>query len=329
MDRIAGSSQQERVELFQAAADKLGMVPAAIEKDFWVCWVLKKIFEHPVLSHQLLFKGGTSLSKCFGLIERFSEDIDLILDWRLLTDENPYQDRSNTQQDRFNKAIAVSAQEYVTGTLQDQLEELFSGTGTLVPESSVPPALLFQYPRAFDVDYIRPEILIEVGPMSAMLPSREMVVQSHAAIEFPQLFEDAAVPVHVIEPRKTFWDKITILHVEAHRPDSKAIPNRYSRHYYDLYKMLTSPVKAEAMADLDLLRRVTAFKNKFYPQGWANYQAAIDGVFTLVPQPHTVEALKRDYEGMQEMIHGEYPGFEVIMGAITLFEVELKEALAK
>lgn len=329
MDKVARFSQQERAELFQATADKLAMLPAVIEKDFWVCWVLKKIFEHPVLSHQLLFKGGTSLSKCFGLIERFSEDIDLILDWTLLTNENPYQDRSNTQQDKFNKAISGSAQTYVTDILRTQLEDLFGGMGSLISESATPPALLFRYPRAFDSDYIRSEILIEVGPMSAMVPKRNMAVKSYAAIEFAKLFDDADVPVRVIEPRKTFWDKITICHVEAHRPVSKATPSRYSRHYYDLYMMLNSRVKDDAMADLDLLTRVTEFKNKFYPQSWANYQAAIDGKFSLLPQAHIMKALRDDYEGMREMIHGEYPEFDAIMNAIALFEVELNEALAR
>lgn len=327
MDKVAGMSELERSELIQETAAQLGLAPAAVEKDFWVCWVLKKIFEHPVLSRQLLFKGGTSLSKCYGLIDRFSEDIDLILDWRLLTSEDLYATRSNTQQDKFNKYIETAAQEHVVTVLKPEFEKLFAGIGALEPDSVAPRALLFRYPRAFESGYIRPEVLLEVGPMSAMAPSQEMVVQSQAAAAFPHFFEDPNVPVCVIEPRKTFWDKITILHVEAHRPVTKSTPDRYSRHYYDIYKMLGANVKAQAMDDLDLLRSVAAFKHKFYPQGWANYEAALEGRFTLVPQTHTMDALQRDYEGMAEMIYGQVPDFDVIMESIREFEAELSEAM--
>jgi len=84
MDKIAAGPASDRRDLFQESASRLGMNPAIVEKDFWVCWILKLLFAEPALKNQMVFKGGTSLSKVFGLIDRFSEDIDLVLDWRLL-----------------------------------------------------------------------------------------------------------------------------------------------------------------------------------------------------------------------------------------------------
>ena len=124
MNKVAGMNAQNRSEIFRVSGNKLGISESAIEKDFWVCWVLKNVFEEPALANQVLFKGGTSLSKCFGLIDRLSEDIDLILDWNLLTDENPYEKRSNTQQDKFNKHMESTAQEYVKSTLLPQVSAL-------------------------------------------------------------------------------------------------------------------------------------------------------------------------------------------------------------
>lgn len=105
MDNIAHASEQVRKELFGETAARKGMSPAVVEKDFWVCWILGKIFADESLSRRLLFKGGTSLSKAFGLIRRFSEDVDLILDWRQITDEDPSAERSNSSQTKLNKAI--------------------------------------------------------------------------------------------------------------------------------------------------------------------------------------------------------------------------------
>ena len=109
MDKVALLPSSERAELFQETSARRGVSPAIIEKDFWVCWVLKQIFSSEELQPHFVFKGGTSLSKVFGLIDRFSEDVDMILDWRLLgygPKEDPYQNQpSSTQQNRFNQQM--------------------------------------------------------------------------------------------------------------------------------------------------------------------------------------------------------------------------------
>jgi len=122
---------------------------------------------------------------------------------------------------------------------------------------------------------------------------------------------------------KTFWDKVTILHCEAHRPEDKQQPQRYSRHYYDLYKMLNSPVKADAMNNYELLRRTFEFKHKFYPQGFARYLDAIAGLIRLIPEEYRLKQLANDYAAMKEMIFGDFPSWHEIVEEIAGFEEEL------
>jgi hypothetical protein len=138
MDRIATGPPKDRRDLFSETASRLGMNPAIVEKDFWVCWILKHLFAEPALKGQMVFKGGTSLSKVFGLIDRFSEDIDLILDWRLLgyghdESNDPYQAiQSKTKQSRYNQEMNAKAAAYIRGTLLGQLSQLFAGVSGVV-----------------------------------------------------------------------------------------------------------------------------------------------------------------------------------------------------
>ena len=117
MDKVARLSSTERQELFSEAAARKGVTPAIIEKDFWVTWVLSKLFANDELARLLMFKGGTSLSKVFRLIERFSEDIDLILDWNVLTSEEPLEDRSRRKQETLNNTINEQAKTYIAQIL--------------------------------------------------------------------------------------------------------------------------------------------------------------------------------------------------------------------
>jgi hypothetical protein len=323
-EKIALLNEEERKELFQESAAQLGMMPAAIEKDFWVCWALERIFSNQTLNRQLLFKGGTSLSKCYNLIERFSEDIDLILDWRLITNSDPYEKRSNTQQDKFNKAMEQDASRYISNELLSQLKELFEGYELSI-KPDAPKSILLTYPIAFKSDYIKPQVELEFGPMSAMTPNKKYTIAPYCQNIAPKELGELALEVRSIKAVKTFWDKVTILHCEAHRPERKAQQARYSRHYYDVYRMLNSPIKQAAMEDQALLKTTFEFKHKFYPQSFAKYQDAINGDITLMPPDFRQSALQKDYDAMNEMIYGEYPSWESIMNTIKAFEQELAD----
>lgn len=323
MDRIVTLSADARSELFRETAARLGATPAVAEKDFWVTWVLGRLFADVDLSQCLLFKGGTSLSKVYGVIERFSEDIDLILDWRTVTGEDPRAQRSASAQERLNKAIDTEAQAYIAHELLPRVQATLGGHCTCAISTTDPHVIDIRYPAAFPDTYLRPELRLEIGPLAAWLPHEERAIRSYAAECFPAVFTSPTATVRVIRAERTFWEKATILHHEAHRPAGTLQPSRYSRHYYDLARLDASPVKAAALADLALLHEVVAFKQRFYPRPWARYELAMPGSFRLVPAGEVLKTVRADYVSMADMIFGERPEFEEIMTTLAALESEI------
>ncbi|MBR4663602.1 MAG: nucleotidyl transferase AbiEii/AbiGii toxin family protein [Lentisphaeria bacterium] len=312
MEKIINASPAERQRVFQTAAATLRIAPEMVEKDFWVCRILQKLFQDEKLRKILRFKGGTSLSKVFHLIQRFSEDVDLILDWRCVTGENPLLQRSNTRQDIFNKSIQNSSGKYISGKLRTMVEAAMDGECSVVSDVNDDHVLLLQYPLSFRSSYIVPHIRLEIGPLAAWLPNREFPILPYAAEVFPQL-NIAPVSVPTILAERTFWEKVTILHQEHHRPEHLKVPLRYSRHYYDLYMMAQSECAVNAMKDASLLRQVVDFKRKFYPRACARSDLAVPGTMELLPAQHSQQSLQTDYAAMKNMIFGNYPSWVMIL----------------
>ncbi|MCK4412652.1 MAG: nucleotidyl transferase AbiEii/AbiGii toxin family protein [Candidatus Eisenbacteria sp.] len=324
MDRIASWSDTDRADLVRETAAVKNMAPAVVEKDFWVCWVLDKLFGSDPMGRKILFKGGTSLSKVFGLIERFSEDIDLILDWDEVSTEDPMAARSVSKQDAFNKKLLCDTHDYLGRIFLPEVEVLIGGTCRAAIEEN-PEVVKIGYPAAFSSDYLRPEIQLEVGCLASWVPNEEYEITPYAAEALPQAFERSAVRVRAIKAERTFWEKVTILHHEAHRPQGRLQPKGYSRHYYDVCRMSQSPVKGAAFLDLELLRNVVAFKDKFYHRGWAQYDLAVPGSMRLVPPEYVRRALESDYAEMRFMIYGDVPAFSDLMESIQQPEVEINQ----
>ena len=323
MDTVARYSAAQRRELFSEAAARLDMTPAVVEKDFWVTWVLDRLFATPKLAQLLMFKGGTSLSKVYGLIERFSEDIDLILDWRVLGGDDPLAERSRTRQAELNEAINREAQAYIAGPLMANLVAALAGIGEYRIGEDDPHVIEVRYPAAFADTYLRPEVRLEIGPLAAWLPHEERRISAYAAQAFPDVFARRETTVRTIRAERTFWEKATILHQEAHRPEDSPQPARYSRHYYDLARMAASPVKAAALADRELLASVVAFKQRFYPRPWARYDLAMPGSLRLLPGERMLAAVEADYRAMADMIFGAVPNFADIVAQLRALEDEI------
>ncbi|MFA6291296.1 MAG: nucleotidyl transferase AbiEii/AbiGii toxin family protein [Victivallales bacterium] len=323
MDKIARLPAGERSELFKSTALRKGMAEAAVEKDFWVCWVLGRLFEHPELSQIILFKGGTSLAKVFHLIERFSEDIDLILDWRLLTKDNPKAKRTKTQQELFNEGINESAQVYIREKMLVEISKLVDPICSATINGRDPHIVNITFPALFSDGYLKPYIQLEIGPLGSWIPNEEYKIRPYAAEAFPDVFEKPECKVKAIKAERTFWEKITILHQEAFRPEGKPQPSGYSRHYYDTAMMSQSPVKKAALPDTELMRNVVEFKKKFYPRAWANYDKAVPGTFKIVPPNHVLDSIRKDYTMMENMIFGKYPPFDEIMETLRGLEMEI------
>lgn len=323
MNTIVKLSPDQRSELFRETAARKGVTNAIAEKDFWVTWVLSKIFSDPHLSTLMIFKGGTSLSKAFHLIDRFSEDIDLILDWRTVIDTDPRESKTKTAQDKLNKEINAKAADYIKNELLPLITLALAPYCTCIPDEKDGLIINVRYPSSFDDPYLRPEILLEIGPLASWLPYGEYAVQSFASEEFPALFTNPICNVKAIVAERTFWEKATILHQEANRPLDKAMLPRYSRHYYDLAMMAQSHVKEAALRDLGLLETVVAFKQQFYPSAWANYESAKAGSLKLVPSQERITELTKDYDAMRSMIFGNYPSLNEIITILKALEVEI------
>jgi len=263
------------------------------------------------------------------LIDRFSEDIDLVLDWRLLGYDqdganDPYQATSSkTQQSRHNQEMNAKAVAYIRDTLLSQLNHLFAPiTGVVARiDGDDPHTVNVFYPAAFEAAYIRPAVRLEIGPLASWVPSRARSIEAYAAQVFPQAFSNPVFEVIAIDAERTFWEKATILHQEAHRPG--AIPPRYSRHYYDLYKLSESPIKGASLANLTLLRSVVEFKERFYYSSWARYDLAVPGSFRLSPPNSQLSALERDYRAMRDMFYREPPTFGAILAGLAALEQEI------
>jgi len=328
MDKVATLIPGQRSELFRETAAHRGMNEAVVEKDFWVCWVLKKIFSDTDLQKHLVFKGGTSLSKVFGLIDRFSEDIDLILDWRLLGygpgQKNPYENQSSrNKKDQFSKKFKQKADEYIAETLCPQLALLLSACDEVEVNLDREKAWIVNiaYPAAFSEEYFRSEVQLEIGPLASFVPHGSHTIQPYAAQEFPETFNDPDCPVVAITAERTFWEKATILHKQAHR--ETPMPPRLARHYYDTYRLANSRVKDSALSDLRLLADVVAFKSRFYYCRWAQFEDAKPGTFRLIPDNTRLAELERDYSEMEVMIFGDRPKFDEIIIGLKGLEDEI------
>jgi len=324
-------SEEERRAIIRNTAQKMGVHEAIIEKDYWVCVVLDYLFHKSRYQKHLTFKGGTSLSKCFGLIKRFSEDIDLVLDWRLLGygKDEPWQERSKTKQDVFNKEANINveiflANEFLPVFITD-LSDIIGETANAEIEQTDQQTISFHYPQLYGAESILQSIRLEIGALAAWTPAVERTVTPYIFEYYPHLAQRASSTITTSSAERTFWEKVTILHHEANRPDHLDIPARYSRHYYDLYSIAQTEYKDLALHKLDLLQKVAVFKMKFYPRAWAKYEETVPGSIKLVPPHFRFETLRSDYEKMAEMLFGTYPAFDELMESIANLENEINQ----
>jgi hypothetical protein len=325
MDKVAALSSEERKELFAETAAQMHTTPAIIEKDFWVVWTLDKIFADDRLNKILMFKGGTSLSKVFDLIGRFSEDIDLILDWNLVADKDPNDERSKNQQDKYNKKLNKKAMAFLEGELLPIFSEILSPhcSCEFKIDDKKNYFIHITYPAAFSDKYLLPHILLEIAPLAAWLPYGNFEISSYAAQHFESVFDRTSCKVSAIVAKRTFWEKATILHNETFRPKEKPLPSRYSRHYYDLAIMAQSDVKDEALQDIKLLEDVIDFKKKFYVDKWSDYDSAKPGSLRLLPPEFKIAELAKDYKAMGHMIFDKQLSFEEIIETLRSLEDEI------
>ncbi len=336
MDNVAISSAQDRRELFVQTALSNGMHPMMVEKDFWVCWTLSKLFTYSFLQGHLIFKGGTSLSKVFDVIKRFSEDIDITIGRELLgfsADKNPDKIENRKKRESVIDEMTEIAASKVQGSVLDGLKKEFNEVisdmeWSLIPDETAKDGLtlLFYYPVATEkLDYVSPFVKIEFGVRSDTWPCENRVIRPYSAESFPKVFKNAETLVRVLSAKRTFWEKATILHQEANRQKDSPTPVRYSRHYYDLAMLSTTKFCAEALVDTHLLQRVIEHKKMFFRCGWAQYENAMPDTIKLLPPEYRFASLRDDYSRMQEMIFGTKRSFEEILDILKNLEERMRK----
>lgn len=329
MYEVAKSKISERRALFRNTAQKMNVHEAIIEKDFWVCITLDYLFQRCIYKNRFAFKGGTCLSKAYNLIQRFSEDIDLILDWRVLGYQiaEPWDVRSKTKQEVFNREAnnrtILFLRDILLPLITEDLSDIIGEKAELSINEGDPQTIVFNYPNIFTTEAISQGIKLEIGTLAAWSPVSIKTITPYAAEIYNRTFKKPNTEVLTVAPERTFWEKATILHHEANRPMDLLMPQRYSRHYYDLYCISKSEVKDRALSNFELLTKVAQFKTRFYPRGWAKYQDAKPGSLKLLPPAHNLSLLEEDYKNMGEMIFGPRPGFNEMMDILAELENEI------
>ncbi len=336
MKKLFLLSKDEREGFFRVAADSSSIPLEIIEKDYWVVWTLDRLFSLPELTKHLTFKGGTSLSKVYGIIERFSEDVDLSIEKAFFgfNESNaPETAASRKKQRAILEKLAAACVQYVQGKLlADLRENIADELGTtegweLTLDKSDPDAqsLSFKYPsiKSDAGSYIRPFVKIEMGARSEHWPVSDRKLRSYVKETLKEKVFDDEITVRVLNAERTFWEKATILHRLAHLPDGKVMPARSSRHLYDFFQLLNSIVKMVALKDFGLLERVAQHNSIYFASSWASYETARKGTLKLSPVARVLEELAHDYEEMRTMFYrSERPKWELILKTIEEFERE-------
>ncbi len=338
MKEILSVSRDERAQLFQEATDRSPNIrnPIIIEKDFWVCWTLDQIFSNPTLSPHITFKGGTSLSKCYNIIDRFSEDIDLTLAKPYIGitgDNDPISAATSSQRGKrleqlsyaVKIKIANDVKPILTETFRKNISPYFTDTEwRLTTDEKDEQSLIFHYPSCLEKPsdgYIDISIKLEFGARGDNSPCESKTISPYAQQLLPELFESPSViSVTSLTAKRTFWEKITLLHAEYHRDPQKPLPGRMFRHYYDIAMLDQNNLTQEALSDTALLNDVVKNKVIYFPSKWANYDKAKIGSMRIYPNEVFINSLKQDSERMTDMFFGDAPNFEKTLSEIKRIE---------
>ncbi|MGH7890015.1 MAG: nucleotidyl transferase AbiEii/AbiGii toxin family protein [Thermodesulfobacteriota bacterium] len=338
MNEIHLLSKDERELFFRTTAELSKIRFEIIEKDYWVVWILERLFSIEKIKPHLTFKGGTLLSKILGVIDRFSEDIDLSIEKELFgfagtnsPENSPSKKKQRSVLDDLSKACSNYIQFEM---LPDLKEAIIAKTETtegwrLFIDQEDPDAqtLLFEYPSdTSKVGYIRPLVKIEIGARAEHWPVSEHRIQSYAKEALKEKIHEPEIKVRVLNAERTFWEKATILHQYAHLPENKNLPPRISRHFYDFFRLLNSDIKEKALSAISLLERVATHKSIYFASSWASYATARKETLKLSPPSRILKELEKDYALMEAMFFREIPEWKMVLKTIEKFEKEFNKS---
>jgi predicted nucleotidyltransferase component of viral defense system len=309
--------ENSKRNILSAINKKTKLPTDAIEKDWWVVQTLRLIFEMDC-ADSLIFKGGTSLSKAWGLIERFSEDIDLALNRKFLGFEG---ELSNQQIKKLRKASF----KYITEEFYPTLKSKFEDTGLSnveikiaeTTESDQDPRIIeIYYPSVLnELDYIRPKVIIEVGSRSLREPFSVRSFNSYVGEHNPDtVFVDSFINIPTVNPERTFLEKIFLLHEEFQKPMDKIRVDRLTRHLYDLEKLMDTEFSMIALKDSKLYQDIVAHRKLYTPIRGVDYKNHSPQKINPIPPIEIIDQWEKDYKIMQQnMIYGESLSFSELI----------------
>jgi hypothetical protein len=297
-------SREDRLEGLGVAASESGQPVHLLEKDIWVVWAIDGLFSSDFGRH-LVFKGGTSLSKAYDVIGRFSEDIDVTYDVRALIPElagDGTLPKTNSQAKKWRDAIDEKLPAWIQDKALPATQTHAAATAVTVKVRVEGTDLYIDYdPLSTGTGYIAPRVKIEFGARSTGEPCEEREITCDAAAHLPQLKFPAAKP-RVMLPTRTFWEKATAVHVFCRQG---TVGDRLSRHWHDLVRLDDAGYAQEALDDRALAKAIAEFKGKFFREkdrsgNPIDYIAAVSGALQLVPDADALKALEADYKKMAD-----------------------------
>ena len=335
MNKFLTLTKEQRAAVFERVGAGVGLPMQAVEKDFWVTVILQAVFSLPVAQH-LIFKGGTSLSKAWGLISRFSEDIDLAVNPMALGAAEG--DLTKKQIKKLRKASSLFVSEQLTPMLCAKINEMGmsdflnieaqpNGEGdNTYPE---PRQIYIRYQSVFEkpLTYLRPDVVLEVSARSLIEPAMPTHVSCILADYIPIQSACDAV-VHTAIPAKTMVEKMFLLHELFSVPGHGTRAERKSRHLYDLYQMMQQDFAQEAITNDALWESIRHHREVFTSVQGVDYSGDVRQRICLLPREDIVAIWQSDYETMRSsMIHGSAPTWDELIEQITILQNKTRKKL--
>ena len=329
MNKWIQLSNTAKIEAINKVALTEGLPAVAVEKDWWVTMSLRVLFSCQCAEH-ILFKGGTSLSKAWKVIERFSEDIDIAIDRKFFGFDGELSRKNITNLRRASCAyISTELKEELNKKLQQiGIEEYFISVRETKDTTQDPQIIEIKYNSIFSPNnYIQEKVLIEIGARSLLEPSENIRLRSMIADVYPEAdFADNFIEIPTVVPQRTFLEKAFLLHEEFQKPTENIRVNRMSRHLYDLEKLMNTAFAEHAFADTELYLAIVNHRKHLTVIKGVDYSTHSPDKINFIPPDTVFDKWKNDYETMLgNMTYGDTLPFDTLLERIKLLNERFRE----
>lgn len=314
-------TDQNRLNIFLEVAERKSLHESSIEKDWWVVHTLAVMFSMECAA-ALIFKGGTSLSKGWNLIQRFSEDIDLVLDREFLgfTGELSKGDIRRLRKRSYRFITEEFAEELKSRFAELGFNDLTVVCREVENHDQDPLVVEIYYPTLTSKEgYLKPAVLVEVGSRSLKEPYTQRsfnTIISEVFVDMP--FADKPIAIPVVNPERTFLEKIFLLHEEFQKDSDKMRVERLSRHLYDIEKLMQTKYAEIALRDGELYNTIVMHRRNFTPISGIDYNNHSPDKICIIPPDNVMKYWEQDYQAMtQTMIYGDFWSFHELIKRLT------------